>query len=163
VWAGGASPRSSYYRPLFLTWLVLNHSLFGLAPAGWHLMLILLHLLATYLTFRLVIDITGDTIASALAALIFGLHPVHVESVAWISGATDVLCAVALLCASIALERALKNERAGLWAGLSFLSFAVALLFKETACVWPAIAFVQIAAHGDSTDRGRTRALFGWA
>ena len=105
-----------YYRPLFLVWLFVNYQLFGTNPLGWHLSAVLLHLLATLLAYRLVRALTGEALPAAMAALLFGLHPVHVESVAWISGVPESLMASALL-GSIPLLRQRPEQRGVLpWA-----------------------------------------------
>src|SRR5271167_576993 len=59
VWAA-IYPNSvgNYYRPLFLLWLRMNYALFGAAPAGWHAVSVLCHLVATYLVFRLARQLT---------------------------------------------------------------------------------------------------------
>jgi len=87
----------NYYRPVFLLWLLLNFKVFGLHPAGWHLAVLALHLVATWQVYRLALRLTGSQPAAAIAALLFGLHPVHIEAVAWISGVTEPLAAVFIL------------------------------------------------------------------
>lgn len=73
------------YRPLS-TWLLsLEHRLFGLEPFYFHLFSLLLHALNTVLFFLLLVKILGKTTLSFWGALIFGIHPVMTESVAWIS------------------------------------------------------------------------------
>ena len=74
----------SYYRPIFLVWLTFNHWLFGLNPVGYHLTTILLHVGVTLFVFLLVRKLTRDQATAAIASLVFGLHPVHIEAVAWI-------------------------------------------------------------------------------
>lgn len=76
----------TYYRPLFLTWLRLNYALFSLHPFGWHATSVMLHLLVTWLVYSIVCKLTRRPNLACLTALIFGLHPVHHEVVAWISG-----------------------------------------------------------------------------
>src|ERR1700694_365324 len=68
-----------YYRPLFTAYLTLNYKLFGLWEPGWHLMNLLVHCGATVAVFFLIKKLSGDRLIATLAALIFGLHPVHVE------------------------------------------------------------------------------------
>ena len=98
VWAA-IYPNTSgnYYRPLFLLWLKLNYALFGTHAAGWHLTSVACHVLATWLVFRIAQQLSGDRMAAFIAALIFGVHPTHVENVAWISGVSDPLMACFLL------------------------------------------------------------------
>ncbi len=87
----------NYYRPLFLLWLKVNYALFGTHAAGWHLTSVACHVLATWLVFRIAQQLSCDRLTAFLAALIFGVHPAHIENVAWISGVSDPLMACFLL------------------------------------------------------------------
>ena len=77
-----------------LTWLSheLDCELFGLSPAGHHFSSLLLHVLNTVLLFLLLARATGAVGRSLLVAALFGLHPINVESVAWIAERKNVLC-----------------------------------------------------------------------
>lgn len=158
VWAA-IYPNTSgnYYRPLFLLWLRLNYALFGTRAAGWHLSSVACHVLATWLVFRIAQELSGDRRTAFIAALVFGVHPAHIENVAWISGVTDPLMTCFLLgsfCAFLGFRRArgVSSQAAstvsskGSLPALSLGLFALALLSKETAVVLPAlvIAFVLI-------------------
>jgi tetratricopeptide (TPR) repeat protein len=133
------TPVGNYYRPVFLTWLLLNHTLFGLHPAWWHLTTVLAHLGATALVFLLALRLTSDRKIAAVSALLFGLHPVHLESVAWISGVTDVLLALFLIPAFLAYLNFREREHGGRWLAVSVGLYALALLTKETGVVLPAL------------------------
>jgi hypothetical protein len=87
-----------------LTWLslMLDVELFGADPGAIHLVNLVLHLTNTVLVFLIFARLTGSTWRSAFLAGLFGLHPLHVESVAWISGAKDVLSAFFWLSATAA-------------------------------------------------------------
>jgi Flp pilus assembly protein TadD len=76
-----------------LTWLsyLLDYELFGLLPVGYHLTNLLLHVAATMVLFAALRRLTGAVWRSAFAAALFGLHPLHVESVAWVAERKDVL------------------------------------------------------------------------
>jgi len=139
--------QGNYYRPIFLLWLLINHSLFGLNPVWWHLTTILLHLVVTLLVWALAARLQLSSFAAGVAAFVFGLHPVHVEAVAWISGVTEPLAAVllmlSLLCyigfrdASPTAAR-LGNQRRLPFIGALFF-YALALLTKETSVILPLI------------------------
>jgi tetratricopeptide (TPR) repeat protein len=79
-----------------LTWLshMLDIELFGLNPLGHHLHNLFLHTLNTVLLFWLLHSMTGAVWRSAFVAMAFGIHPLHVESVAWTAERKDVLCAL---------------------------------------------------------------------
>ncbi len=78
-----------------LTWLshMLDAQLYGLQPAGHHLTSLFFHLADTLLLFLLFNRMTGSLWRSAFVAGLFALHPLHVESVAWVSERKDVLSA----------------------------------------------------------------------
>ena len=131
-----------YYRPLFLLWLLLNHTLFGLRPAGWHATALLLHLLTTGLVYLLACRLTRDRITAGMAALFFGLHPVHIEAVAWVSAVCEPLMAAAMVGSLLCYLKQRESQQLGkrrAWQAGSLLLFAIAVLTKETALVLPAI------------------------
>src|SRR5215472_6409395 len=83
-----------YYRPLFVAWEILNFKIFGLKPWGWHLTTVLLHVLASCAVYWLARSLKIDRWTAVLAALIFGLHPIHVECASWISAGSDSMVAI---------------------------------------------------------------------
>jgi tetratricopeptide (TPR) repeat protein len=95
----GKDSHSNYYRPLFLVWLRLNYQWFGLEPAGYHTLVLALHALVTLLVYLLAARTLKDKLAAGFAALLFAVHPLHVESVAWISGANEPEFALFFLAA----------------------------------------------------------------
>jgi hypothetical protein len=126
----------NYYRPLNLAWFMLEYRLFGLAPAGWHVMSLLWHLAATLAVYFFARHLTGDRVTAALAALLFGLHPVHMEAIAWISGPNDLMITALLIASFLAYAQARERGSPWKWT-LSLALFAVALLIKEPAVVLP--------------------------
>src|SRR5439155_4877339 len=81
----------SYWHPL--TWMshMLDCSLFGLNPGAHHYMSLFFHTLNAVLVFLLLLHLTGATYRSAFVAALFALHPLHVESVAWLAERKDLL------------------------------------------------------------------------
>jgi protein O-mannosyl-transferase len=132
---------ANYYRPLFLLWLRLNYSLFGLNPTGWHALSVALHVIVVVQVFWLGRRLLRTEWAAALAAALFAVHPVHIESVTWISGATDPMLAIFLLASTLAFLRYLDeigSGQGGKWAyAASLVFFGLALLSKEVAVMLP--------------------------
>jgi hypothetical protein len=95
---------------------MLDWRLFGARPAGHHLTSLLLHVANTLLVFLLLERMTGSRVRAALVALLFGLHPQHVESVAWIAERKDVLSALFWLLAIGAYLRYVRSPGAGRYA-----------------------------------------------
>lgn len=139
----------NYYRPLFVFWLFLNRWAFQYRPAGWHFTTVLMHVIACILVFRISRKIGLALYPAAFCALLFGIHPVHLESVAWVSGVNDSLMAVPLL-ASYLCYLHWKESGGGIRLGGSLLLFALSLLAKETAVVLPLIVLADLWIDGGS-------------
>jgi tetratricopeptide (TPR) repeat protein len=140
-WAWGAdlitpSPYIDYWSPLTATSRLLDASLFGLDPAGHHLTNLAFHALSTALLFLVIEAMTGRLWASAFVAAAFGVHPQHVESVAWISERKDVLSGlffVLTLAAYVRHVRAPSAPRLLAVAGV----YALGLLSKPMVMTLP--------------------------
>jgi tetratricopeptide (TPR) repeat protein len=141
VWAFSRKGNSTnYYRPLHMIAHAAGYSLSGFRPEGYHLMNILLHVVNTLLLALIGLRLTREKSIALLAGALFALHPVHAESVTWIAGVTDPLCALFYFAA---LYLYLKDpERHGTFrtsAGI-LLFFFCALLSKEMAVTFPLVA-----------------------
>jgi tetratricopeptide (TPR) repeat protein len=90
IWALKSGHASNWHP---LTWIshIVDWDLFGDKPRGHHLMSVALHIANTVLVFLVLNAMTGALWRSAMVAALFGLHPMHVESVAWVSERKDVL------------------------------------------------------------------------
>jgi hypothetical protein len=126
------------YMPLQLVSYVLDYSLWGFRPFGYHLQQIVLHALDAVLAFELTRRLFGRFWLAALAGLLFAVHPTHVESVAWVSARKDVLSALFLIPAVLFYLRARgeRSLRAGPYAA-SVLFFTLAVLSKVNVVVMP--------------------------
>ena len=131
----------SFYRPISVLWLRLNYVIFGLNPAGWHVALLAGHVFMTYLVFVAVEKLSRRSVAS-LAAILFGLHPVHTENVAWLSSVNDMLMSVLVLASFLAYLKFREGRKSTLWMATSLVLFLSALFSKETAAVFPFLIFV---------------------
>ncbi len=153
VWAA-IYPESAgnYYRPIFLLWLRLNYWLFGTEATGWHLTSIACHVVATWLVLRIAQRVSGERMTALIAALIFAVHPAHVENVAWISGVTDPLMSCFALGSFLAFL-SFRESRKPVHAALSLALFALALLSKETAVVLSAVVFAFALLFGSEASK----------
>lgn len=128
-----SSPVESVYVPLTIMSFALEHYFLKFKPWIYHLNNILLHLAVVALVFVFAVRIGLPLRAGFLAALLFGIHPMHVESVVWITERKDVLYAVFYMAALISYWKYLENKRAAdlvwttLWGILSMLSKPMAL------------------------------------
>ncbi|MGP8201341.1 MAG: tetratricopeptide repeat protein [Limisphaerales bacterium] len=136
IWFSFESP--SQYFPLTYTTFYVEHALWGLNPAGYHLINILLHTANALLLWRL---LTRLRVPGAwLAAAIFALHPVQVESVAWISERKNVLMGFFFLLTLLAWIKFIDAQCRHPWRSyaLALLFYALSLSAKTTACTLPA-------------------------
>lgn len=123
------------YHPLTMLSLSLDHALGGGAVWIHHLVNGLLHLANTVLVYLCVQRLTRDQTIGLIASALFGVHPLHVESVAWVSERKDVLYAFFYLGALLAYLRYTESHsrRAILFYALSLGLFALSLLSKGMA------------------------------
>ncbi|RIL07524.1 MAG: hypothetical protein DCC71_02570, partial [Proteobacteria bacterium] len=132
------------YFPLAYLSFALDHAWSGLAPGAVHRTNLLLHLADTALVFALVRTLVRDALAAAVAALLFGIHPLQVESVAWVSSRKTLLFLLFFLLSALAyvgFARAapLRRGRAAWLLAASALAFFGALTAKTTAVTLPAV------------------------
>jgi tetratricopeptide (TPR) repeat protein len=132
--------RADYYRPVLLIWLTLNRHLFGLHPAGWHFASLCLHAAIAGLLFLLLQHHGFPSWIACVSALYFGLHSAHIESVAWISGSTDLLACFGMLASLLLWWRSVES-RSFLFFFFSLLFYFLALLSKEVSIVFPGVVF----------------------
>jgi len=133
---------STFYAEFWhpLTWfsLFLDYGIYGLNAGGYHVTNVILHILSTLLLFRLFHRMTDDLWKSAFVAAAFALHPLHVESVAWIAKRKDVLSGffwVLTLCFYVYYTKKTVVTRYL----LVLFSFILALMSKPMVVTLPAI------------------------
>ena len=132
-WAFRATENASW-QPLMWLSFMLDVSLFGEGPRGPHLVNLLLHALDSALVFFLLRRITGCAIPSAFAAAVFAAHPLHVESVAWVSSRKDMLTTLFALSALwFYVDHVEHIKEAGFRAALRSVNYWIALMFFAAA------------------------------
>lgn len=126
-----------------VTWLsyMVDVSLFGLNPKGHHVVNLGLHATNAVLLFLLLRLLSGSAGASLFAAALFAVHPVHVESVAWVSSRKDLLALCFILSSALCWLRAVRIGGAGAKAIALFL-FALAVMSKPVAVTLPFLLFL---------------------
>lgn len=137
--------RWAFTTPFFANWtpltslsLMLDAQLFGANAGGFHLTNLLLHTANVLLLFAVLWQMTRTVWQSAVVAALFAIHPLHVESVAWISERKDVLCTFFGFLALWAYARyASRNSRAAYAAAL--VAFACSLMSKQMLVTLPCL------------------------
>ena len=130
----GAFIKGNFYRPMQSFLHAAVNLLFGMKPWPHHLVLVLIHIINSCLLYRLLVLLGCFHGASLAGASLFLVHPVQVEAVAYISGASDPLCLVFILLGFLAYITAFQRKKNGLLA-VALLCFVAALFSKETASI----------------------------
>ena len=141
------------YLPVTMLTYMVDYQLVGLKPFGYHLTNLILHLLNCLLVFWLIGLLSRNILVSFITAILFGVHPIHVESVAWISERKDVLYAAFFLLSMICYcyySRTLKTGKA-YW--LAVLFFVLSLLSKAMAVTLPFLLLLMDYFRGRKFDR----------
>jgi protein O-mannosyl-transferase len=141
LWAHVPGDASPFYRPLFLLWMRVNYALFDTSAGAWHVANILVQVLVTALVYHLIRKLTRDQVVALIAAVIFGLHPVHMESVAWICGIPDPLMALGIIGSLLCYLHWQESSKTRFLTA-SVAIYLAALLVKEPAIVVLPIVFL---------------------
>src|SRR5215469_16396473 len=129
------------WHPLTVISHILDSQLYGLKPAGHHFSNVLLHTVAVILLFLVLREMTGARWQSAFVPALFAIHPLHVESVAWISERKDVLRTVFFMLTLGAYIRYVRTRSLS-WYLLALLVFALGLMSKPMLVTVPFILFL---------------------
>jgi protein O-mannosyl-transferase len=147
------------WHPLTTISHMLDCQLYGLQPWGHHLTNILLHATAAILLFLALRKLTGDLWPSLLVAAVFAVHPLRVESVAWVSERKDVLSGVFFMLTLWAYARyARGNGPRSFWYIMVVVLFALGLMCKPTLVTVP---FVLLLLDYWPLDRSRRSSSLG--
>ncbi len=159
------SPHAGNWHPLTTISHMLDCQLYGLNAGGHHATNVVLHTIAVLLLFRVLRQMTGAVWKSAIVAALFAVHPLHVESVAWVSERKDVLSAVfflLMLDAYVRYARAPSITRylavavllvAGLMSKPMLVSAPIILLLLD---YWPLRRFEQRSSTNGRTKSSRS-------
>ena len=139
------------YRPLTYLSYSIVYALFGLDATAFFLANLLLHLLNIFLVFYFVKCINNNWIVAGITALLFAIHPMHVESVAWLSAHNDVLYSSCFLLSLIAYV-VYSKEYLKKYLLLSILFFVLAAMAKPLAIALPfVLALIDYYRNGKVT------------
>ena len=139
-WAGIFSkPIVSNYHPITIASLAANYAMTGLDASSYLILNLLLHIINTGLVFYFIWLISGKRLwVAAFSAVVFGIHPMHVESVAWVSERKDLLYTLFFLLSLIQYWYFLTNKKNKNLI-YCFIFFALSILSKPAAIILPFI------------------------
>lgn len=136
-----SSSYNANYHPLTMTSYFLEYHFFGLNPKAYHATNIALHLINCVFVFWFVYLISANFMVSFITMILFAIHPLHVEPVAWISERKGLLCSLFFLISLITYFYYQKNKKR-IYYWLCFFAFILALLSKVTAVTLPFILLI---------------------
>lgn len=147
------------YAPIHIISYMFDYTLWGLRPGGFLFTNIILHSLNSLLWYRMLLRWYGDRLIAYVAACLFLIHPVQVESVVWVSQRKNLL---ALLFFLIAWDCYCRYRRAFGWKGraiyaVSVTSFALALLTKSVVVVFPLVLICYDFCFENGQERFRLK------
>lgn len=162
----GSTLSGDVYRPLTTLTFALDRRLWGLSPVAYHLENVVLQLFAAFFLFFVLSAVAGRGVGALAGALVFLVHPVQVQSVAWISQRSSVLAgAFGLAAMAVMVARA---QPAALRVAAALVLWALALASKESAIVVPlllgSLALVRPGSVLPDATRGqKITAIAGFA
>jgi len=137
------------YNPLTIWTFAIEHQVFGLdKPQYWHLNNVILHLLCTFLVFLIGRKMGLDLWACVLFAGLFGVHPLRVESVAWVTERKDVLYGLFYLVSIYYYLKYIRDQKKTIYLVIIGLSFILSLFSKVQAVILP-ISLILIDYYFD--------------
>ena len=159
------SKEALYYRPLIHASMVTDHKIWGESPFGFHLTNIIFHSLTTVVLYFLALILVkqfnvkrGQSVAFVSAA-IFAVFPIHVESVSWVSGRTDIICGLFFVLAVLSHVLSFRNL---LYLIIAGVSISLSLMSKEVAVTIPIVLVLLdiISARSKRADNILRYALY---
>ncbi len=99
-----------YYRPVISLSYMIDYALWGLKPWGFHFSNIIFHTVSCILVYFIGNSLFNNRFASLVASLLFACHPIHTESVTWVSGRTDVIAGMFFLSAFYFYQKAMQHS-----------------------------------------------------
>ena len=139
------NPVMGNYHPLTIMLYWIEYSHYGLQPWIYHFDSLICHILVTIAVYLFVRVLTKRPIAAGVAALLFGLHPMHVESVAWAAGRKDILYGlfyILSLTAYVYYLRSTSKNKKIIWYSATIVLFAISLLAKSVGVTLPITFFL---------------------
>jgi hypothetical protein len=137
------TPYFANYLPLHLVSYMVDYSLWGLNPFGFHLQSVILAALNAVLAFFVVRRLVGSFALAVVAALLYAVHPSHVEAVAWVSIRKDLLSTVFLLLTLILYDEATLGRKLRVaWYAASVATFLLGLWSKMSIVALPLFMLV---------------------
>jgi protein O-mannosyl-transferase len=156
------SVQNQTYRPLQMLTYRIVAGTFGLSPTPFHVGNLLLAIACVLAAFAVFWLLTRSTLSALAAASLFAVYPIHTEAVDWIAASPDLGCTLFVLIAFALFlaTRGAEQPRRPAWVfpALSLAAYAISLLWKETAAVFPLLVIVYVLVVEKSSLRAALKA-----
>jgi tetratricopeptide (TPR) repeat protein len=146
-----------YYRPVISLSYMIDYTLWGLKPWGFHLSNIIFHTISCILVYLVFNSLFNNRPVSIITSLLFACHPIHTESVTWVSGRTDIIAGMFFLSAFYLYQKTIHSplpdernsslcnrevlklffKQGKIFYVCSIILFAIAMLCKEMVATLP--------------------------
>lgn len=149
-----------YYRPLLAASLIINGIIAGQSPFFFHLTDVLLHLGVVILLYKFLLRLTGSKSSALFGSLVFAVHPLLLQTVAWIPARNDSLAALFILWYLLVFDQALENPSVKKYYIYAALAFALALASKEIAIIIPVLSVLYVLLAAKQAAKYKTLLRF---
>ncbi len=150
---------TDFYRPLQTITYMIDAQLCGENPWGYHLTNLILHIFIAILIFFISLFYINNKLISFTFSLIFSIHPLFTQAVAWIPSRGDLLCTLFFILSIICFHHYIfKNNL--IFLILNFIFFVLSLLSKETALLFPLIYFTYYLINYKNTNKKKYQIFF---
>ncbi len=162
---GKVFTQKSGYRPIRTISYAIDYHLSGLNPVSYHLSNILFHSVSILFVYLITLSLLSNRISAFCAALLFAVHPVHTDSVTYIAGRRDILCALFYFMGFYGFLKFRQTNRL-VYAVLAFVAYGLSMGSKEMGVTLPAVFFLydfvnQISSGDNGLDPGPIRGTAG--
>ena len=134
---GASFSTDKFYRPLQMLSYMFDYSIWGLNPIGFRLTSIVLHLITSLLFLGILRKLKCLPIWAFFIALVYAIHPIHIESVTYLSGRGDALYLLCLMASFLCYLKSNKRSHSWVYRGLCIAAFVLAIFTKENSVTFP--------------------------
>jgi hypothetical protein len=162
---GKVFTQKSGYRPVRTLSYAIDYHLSGLNPVSYHLSNIFFHSVTVLFVYLITVSLLPNRISAFCAALLFAVHPVHTDSVAYIAGRRDILCALFYFMGFFCFLKFRQTNRL-VYVLLTFVAYGLSMGSKEMGVTLPAVLFLydlfnQVSSGEKGLALGPVRAIAG--
>jgi len=138
------SNKRGYYRPVITFSYFVDNQLWGKKPFGFHLTNLIIHFLNSLLIYFIIKHLTKQFSVALLTSIFFSIHPIHIQSVSWISGRTDLISAFFCLLSFYTFILFKNKKNNFILFIFSLISFLLSVFSKEMTLIFPFLLLIYL-------------------